>query len=105
MKPEIKLDLELLLSKRTAPPNTQGCIKNILQQAHLTSQKVSFWQEVELLLNGYLRVRPVPLIATVLCIGFLLGSGYEAFYSNNMQNEITSNQYISSANSYYVYSL
>lgn len=105
MKPETKLDIEQLLNNRTAPPNTKGFVKSILKQAHLTSQKVSFWQEVELLLNNYLRVKPIPLMATILSIGFLLGSGYEAFYSKSMQNETTSIQYLSTTNSYYVYSL
>lgn len=105
MKPENKFDLEQLLAQRTAPLNSPEFVKNILQQAHLTPQKMSFWQEIELLLKTYLPVKPVPLMATVLSIGFLFGTAYEALNSNHPINEMTSNQTIAIADSYYGYSL
>jgi len=105
MKPENKLDLEQLLAQRTAPPNNPDFVRNILQQAHLTPQKISFWQEVQLLLKSYLPVKPAPLVATVLSIGFLFGTGYEALNSNHSTNEMTSIQTMAIAESHYGYSL
>jgi len=105
MKPDTNLDLETLLAQREAPASQPDLVKNILKQAHLTPQKVPFWQEVTLLLRSYLAVKPVPLMGVLLTVGFLLGTVFENENTPPFVNNMAAAQTSAMADSYYGYNL
>lgn len=104
-QPETNLDLESLLAQREAPASQPDVIKNILQQARLTPQKMPFWQEVTLLLRSYLVVKPLPLMGVLLTVGFLLGTALENANTASSVGDLTTVQTVAAAHSYYGYNL
>lgn len=101
MRPDEPFDLDRLLQNRIVPESDPDWMQHILQQARLTPQKRSFWQEFKSLLITAVPVKPVYLMASILTLGILLGLSLAVQQENISAQEMLVTHYAASLNTYH----
>lgn len=101
MRPDEPFDLDRLLQNRTVPASNSDWVEHILQQARLTRQKSSFWQELQSLLMTALPVKPIYVMASILTLGILLGFSLESQQANIHPQEVSAAYYATSLTTYH----
>lgn len=101
MRPDEPFDIDRLLQNRIVPESNPNWMQHIIQQACLTPQKMTFWQEFKSLLITALPVKPVYLMASILTLGILLGFSLALQQENATSQEMLVAYYATSLTNYH----